>query len=374
MKNRFITYLLLFLLLTSGKALFAQGAQMIEAKFTTKRTSVYRNETIEITLDIRSTGVSIGRNLQLGNMPPDNQLVQIGAFNDHGATKKETNGILVETRKFTGKFRPLVTGTIIIKPRINLTILTKKRSFFGTVTHQSPRTLQMNPLNLSVRSVPESMRPPDYENAVGKFSFDVKVSPSDIMVGDLINISTVIRGDGYLDDISPIGIVSTHLFKAYDSKAIKQDTVMRSFVQTVVVLSTNATAIPKLSFSYFDPETASYKRATRGPFPLSFHAEKNIKIKQFTPEADPNKPHPDNETAGIAKVRITSQLRQNITTGTVIEEEPIRFAPSYSALITAEPPLDAQVRILNSYQEWRKIEYKRNRGWIPHSALSEKTE
>ncbi len=374
MKNRFVTYILLFLMLTSGKTLFAQGAQMIKAEFTTKRTSVYRNETIEITLDIRSTGVSIGRNIQLGNMPSDNQLLQIGAFDDHGATKKETNGILVETRKFTGKFRPLVTGTIVIQPRINLTILTKRRSFFGTVTHQSPRTLQMKPLNLSVRSVQESMRPPDYENAVGKFTFDVKVSPSDIMVGDLINISTVISGDGYLDEVSPIGISSTYLFKAYDSKAIKQDTAMRSFVQTVVVLSTNATEIPKLSFSYFDTETTSYKTATRGPFPLSFHAAKNIKIKQFTPESTLNNAHSDNETAGTAKARITSQLRQKITTGTIIEEEPIRFAPSYSALITDEPPLDAQVRILNSYQEWRKIEYKHNRGWIPHSALSEEIE
>lgn len=375
-KKTQILYSITFIFMLTASVLFAQDTQILEGRLITKRTSVYLHETVEIILEIRSAGINLGENMQLQNMPPLSQLEQIGSFQEHAPVKEESNGSVLTVKRFTGKYRPLTTGDILLQPRIGVDVISRGRSFFGTsIMNHSPYTMQIRPLRLSVTNIPVAGQPAGFENAIGVFSFNAKVEPSDVAVGDLVNISTTVRGDGYMKEISPIGISSNPCFKTYAPALVRETPDMKFFLQTVVVINTNATAIPALSFSYFNPELAEYRTVTLGPFPLLFHDKKTVAIEQFRPDKEPDKQETDlsinTDSVPLNQKTISLKYRnRSLATAIMQNDEPLRFAPSHSALITVEIPLNAHVTVIERHQDWCKVEYKNNRGWLPQSALS----
>jgi len=217
-------------------------------------------------------------------------------------------------------------------------------------------------------------------------------------------------------------------FKVYEpSRAAreKKDTVV--FEQVLIPQTTNATPVPRVMFTYFDPLLPGYEVLEAGPFPLTFR-ERAVPVSPapvFTaPAAVPSTPVGGTESEPASPPRLDPAILRRMAalvafwviapalgllamrklkrslapwavvavalaavlafpsyrraierglggrpTGSVVTEEQARLAPARTALATFDLAPGTPVRILESYGEWVKIAAGENRGWVPGKAI-----
>ena len=131
---------------------------------------------------------------------------------------------------------------------------------------------------LVVRALPESGRPDNFVNAVGGgFSIEVRASRTVVSVGDPIELTFSIRGDGELEGLSlpPLlgeGGLPPALFSVPADAAVGSvdlATRTKTFAVTARILSAEVREIPPIEFSYFDPDRGAYATVSSRPVALS---------------------------------------------------------------------------------------------------------
>lgn len=354
----------------------------LSASISTERTNVFRNETITLTLSIKSTGLRLGQNFRLTSMPPEDDLISIGKFEELAPTEEMTNNQMYTTRHFRGKYRILKTGKITISPDINLQVETTLRSMigFGRTTVLRSHTIKPNPVILNCSDIPQQNRPDNYGNAVGQFNLSIKISPVDVAVGDIITATTTISGNGYLEEATPPRISIGSNFKVYEPKIIKEIESGRIFEQIMIPINTNATEVGSVTFCYFDPSASAFKTITQGPFPLTFHPEYKVTMNKFIPAdtdinqkrelvfKNSNTGHSDG-TNNITEERPRSTTGLKNINSIITQKVSARFAPAHTALPLFEISAGESVKMIELKSEWVLIEYLNNRGWIPTSSV-----
>ncbi len=129
-----------------------------------------------------------------------------------------------------------------------------------------------------VRPLPESGRPHNFVNAVGGgFSIEVQASRTVVSVGDPIELTLGIRGDGDLEGLSlpPLlgeGGLPPTLFSVPAAAAVGSvdpQTRTKTFRVTARVLSAEVREIPPIAFAYFDPDGGEYITVSSRPVALS---------------------------------------------------------------------------------------------------------
>ena len=131
---------------------------------------------------------------------------------------------------------------------------------------------------LVVRALPEAGRPPDFVNAIGTgFSIDVAASRSVVQVGDPIELTVVVRGDGDLEGLSlpPLdgsGGLPPQYFSVPDTPpfgVVDEAANAKTFEVTVRVRSAEAREVPPVALSYFDPVAGAYATVRSRPVALA---------------------------------------------------------------------------------------------------------
>ena len=131
---------------------------------------------------------------------------------------------------------------------------------------------------LVVRALPEAGRPPGFVNAIGTgFSIDVAASRSVVRVGDPIDLTVVVRGDGDLEGLSlprldGSGGLPPEYFSVPDTPpfgVVDEAANAKTFDVTVRVRSAEASEIPPVALSYFDPVVGAYATARSRPVALA---------------------------------------------------------------------------------------------------------
>ena len=134
---------------------------------------------------------------------------------------------------------------------------------------------------LTVRTLPQSGRPDNFVNAIGRgFAIDVDASRSVVSVGDPIELTVRVRGDGSLTGLSLPPLVGPQALPASWFGVSEADAVgdvdeatnSKRFKATVRVKSIEAREIPSIAFAYFDPEAGEYRSAQSQPIALSVGA------------------------------------------------------------------------------------------------------
>ena len=134
---------------------------------------------------------------------------------------------------------------------------------------------------LAVRPLPQAGRPAAFVNAIGGgFSIDVQASRTVVSVGDPVELTIRVRGDGPLTGLSlppltgPSALPPAHFGVADASPAgeIDEQTNSKRFAVTVRVKSQTVQEIPPISFAYFDPAAGEYRTVTSEPIALSVGA------------------------------------------------------------------------------------------------------
>ncbi len=138
--------------------------------------------------------------------------------------------------------------------------------FSGQLGMTEPETLHSEPLILTALPLPEAGKPADFSGAVGNFSISASVDRTRVNVGDAVNMTMVISGQGNLKSLEAPSIPALPDFHIYDTvnsmKLNKKNDIVQGskFFKTVLVPRISGTlTIPKIAFSYFNPKTRSYQ-------------------------------------------------------------------------------------------------------------------
>ncbi len=139
------------------------------------------------------------------------------------------------------------------------------------------RTVRMKlpePGTLEVLAPPAEGRPEGFTGHVGRFELSGSLSPERVTVGDPVTLRVQLTGRGSILEALPPQVEESADFNVYEPKLIAEDmrrdglSGIKTIEQVIIPRNAGITELPKIAFSFFDPEMAEYQTTTLGPFPL----------------------------------------------------------------------------------------------------------
>lgn len=137
--------------------------------------------------------------------------------------------------------------------------------FFDAVFSQSrmvEHTFSSAAQTWKVLPLPTEGKPDNFSGAVGDFALTIQAQPAAVKVGEPINLEMTIEGKGNFDRVNAPALSNTDGLKAYSpsSKIDLSDEIgfEGKKVFTEAVIPMKVTALPQVSFSYFNPDVKQY--------------------------------------------------------------------------------------------------------------------
>ncbi len=135
------------------------------------------------------------------------------------------------------------------------------------------KTIMLESANIGIKilPLPQEGRPAYFSDGVGKYNFEMTVSPTAVKVGDPLTVRMRISGDGNMKAVNLPAFKDSADFKVYDPK-ITQQNGEKILEQVVIPNHEKVTQLPAVTFGYFDVVDKQYRTITKGPFPLTVSA------------------------------------------------------------------------------------------------------
>jgi hypothetical protein len=142
--------------------------------------------------------------------------------------------------------------------------------FFST--QQVNVTLNSKPVELNVKPLPPNA-PPNFSGAIGTFTMTVDTKPKSVQVGDPITVTATISGRGNFDRMNGPALEDESGWHKYPpSSKFKQDDDVgisgEKTFESVIAPNEKKTAVPPLTFAYFDPIKENYVTLRSEPVPI----------------------------------------------------------------------------------------------------------
>src|SRR5690606_1059411 len=236
-------------------------------------TNPYLNEALSIVYKLYvspNTGVS---NFQEIDNPRYNdfwsQNIEINGFKAENGTYKGEDYLYVVLKKVV--LYPQKTGKLEIEPLsldVTVDVPTNRRDIFGRrLMNQVHKTVSAGSRTLNVKPLPEEGKPSDFTGAVGDFNFSLKTSKTQLNASESLQATVSVSGNGNLKlfELPKLGLPSSlEVFEPEKTDNIRttlngmQGSVTENY--TIVPQYKGKYPMPKISFSYFDLKTETYKR------------------------------------------------------------------------------------------------------------------
>ncbi|HIE10533.1 MAG TPA: protein BatD [Kiritimatiellae bacterium] len=248
----------------------------------------YVDQWCEITIELFRRGVELTDDIQILNLPEKG--IAVTPLRELTPQRRTVQGRVYDVRRFRGfarfstageyRFAPAVRVQVIVPPKrrtgpgspFGSTFFPDLADFFfeGVQTH--PYVVQAPRVSIQCRSLPKEDRPRFFRGAVGDFTLDVRLSPTNVSVGDPITVTVTVSGTGNVETVTLPAYSPGKTFRVYDAKLIKKDLSpdgmwgSKIFEMVVMPTTTNVTSLPPFRFAYFDPATERYRVLQQGPF------------------------------------------------------------------------------------------------------------
>jgi len=202
-------------------------------------------------------------------------------YNDFWSQNIDIKQLAAEEGKYNGeKYRfvvlrktvlyPQKSGKLVIEPLsldIDVQLPTNRRNIFGQVqVVDDHKRVSAGSKTITVKPLPEAGKPADFSGAVGKFSFTVTPSKTNLKNGESLDLKVLVSGKGNLKLFTlPKPIVPSSL-EMYDP--VHKEQVQTPLSGMNGQIGDNYTIIPQfkgkypikpMSFTYFDLDSRSYK-------------------------------------------------------------------------------------------------------------------
>lgn len=209
---------------------------------------------------------------------------------------------------------------------------------FGDLQATAYRNVRARPRvrDVEVLPLPDTGRPANFTGAVGTFSISVRARPLDVRVGDPIELTIDITGDGPLETLPPPRLAAdpklTAAFRVpREDLAGERLGGGKRFSQTIRAERADITEIPPIEYPYFDPERERYIVAISNPIPIRVQP-----ADELTPaEIGEWPPPPDKSLTGA--VPVDALLGNVLTEAELLKSSP-RVSPQQVIVATITPP------------------------------------
>jgi hypothetical protein len=131
------------------------------------------------------------------------------------------------------------------------------------------------PMKIRVRSLPENGRPEDFSGAVGSFTLKASLDRREAGVNDAVALSATIEGEGFLRSVAAPRLEAPADLKVFDPEVRSASRASRGrIINTktwewiLVPLTPGEIQLPEIRFSYFDPDSGTYRVANQPIEPL----------------------------------------------------------------------------------------------------------
>jgi hypothetical protein len=165
---------------------------------------------------------------------------------------------------------PQKSGALEIEPLsldITLDVPTNRRDFFGQPIYtQTNKTVSAGKRTIEVKPLPTQGQPGDFSGAVGSFRFQVNTSKKTLKATESLQAVVEVEGKGNLKLFQLPALEMPGSLEVYEPEYNENVRTTLSGMQgkvsnnyTIVPSYKGKYPIPSISFSYFDPEDATYK-------------------------------------------------------------------------------------------------------------------
>ena len=167
--------------------------------------------------------------------------------------------------------------------------------FFGGSAVAPEQTVSSKPIKLTIQAVPSAGKPASFYGAVGTgYTFSSKLDRDQTEAGDAVTWSATVQGPGNLKSTSDLVFPAQDGIAAYPAApqaGTLPNNPNRSYkvFKTELVPSSSGTyLLPALQWSYFDPQTTTYKTLHSQPLTLSVSpSSRTEKQVDFSAHASP---------------------------------------------------------------------------------------
>ncbi len=251
--------------------------------------SAYKGQTLDLVLSIYFKDLNIGNRFRLVEVNAKG--LKLGEFTDLGEKREVVNDEVFTVRQFKVPVTITDDNEASISPVLGVPVITKTRrnNFFNDPffdefnTQTNYINIKFDKYTLNVKQIPLKNRPKSFNGAVGKFTFNAQISPTEVKVGEPIKIDYTIKGKGNIAFVVPPEIKLDDKFKVYDLSLINENiskdgsSGTKLYEQVIVPKSADIKEIPQIAFSYFDPYKEKFVEIKYGPFPIKVKGDKNAK-------------------------------------------------------------------------------------------------
>ncbi len=212
----------------------------------------YVNQNFILTLTVKSNK-PLGHEIEINELPPSSILYR-NPFKELPIRYQQVAGKTAEIHQYRCQARAKQAGRIKIAPILTVIQISEGSNVIVNI--------QAEPLSLTVKPLPATNSAEEFSGAVGQFTIKSKSFPARPTYSDLIKITTTINGSGYVPENYSPRIHHAPGFIIYDPIKINGSKENRVYEQFLAPLSRNATNIPVISFTYFDPQNNIYTSHT----------------------------------------------------------------------------------------------------------------
>jgi len=236
------------------------------------KTNPYLNEAITVVYKLyvnRNTGVSNWREI---NSPK---------YRDFWSQNIDIKGLKVQNGQYKGEdyryvvlrktvLYPQKTGKLEIEPLsldVTVEVPTNRRDIFGgRLMTQVHKTISAGSRTITVKPLPEQDKPANFTGAVGDFDFAVTTTKDKLKASESLQLKVEVSGNGNLKlfELPKVSVPSSlEIYEPEHSESIRtnlrgmQGSISDTY--TIVPQFKGKYPIPRISFSYFDPKTETYK-------------------------------------------------------------------------------------------------------------------
>lgn len=233
-------------------------------------------------------------NISLQQKPSDNLIVR--KFSDRIISNTEKNGIKYVILEYKSslyavtpgiyRLNPVEASLEITLPReddgIPAELLNANKEFYDNFIGSArirPLRLETSPFTITANKIPVENRPDDFLGAVGKFDFDMKVPTTSMKIGETFTLTMSLKGTGNFDTAVLPAIASIKGARVSAPKVIKGEDFILS-KQTIKARSGEFFGIPKVSFSFFDPDAKRFVTISKGPIVVKLEGYENMPVPE----------------------------------------------------------------------------------------------
>jgi len=216
----------------------------------------------------------------------------IAAFPKHKQSRMQKGNQIYQVLTFRTTATPVKAGELLLGPvKLSMVLRVRQKQnrrspfndpfdgFFNRY-QQVPVNLEAKAQTITVKPLPTVNKPSGSIGAIGKYTMQAQISPLEVTVGEQVTVIIQISGQGSIESIF-LPKLNWPGFKGYEPSITtkKEDPLAllgtRTFEQVVVPETDAIVEVPKIEFSFFDPDVGQYKTLSKGPFPLNVKPNKS---------------------------------------------------------------------------------------------------